>query len=151
MRMQYHLGKMLQQAEELAVQNERQAPATTAIPWHIWACVIAVTCSGVGSVWDISWHSSIGRDTFWTAPHILIYLSGVIAGLSCGYVGSVRHLWTGPLAARRRHLIELPRTARRLPVRLGQLRHDRVSSLRQLVAQRLPDSTSRCSARRMSC
>ncbi len=83
--MQYHLGKM-QQAEELAVRTEPSAPATSGIPWHIRACVIALTCSGVGSVWDISWHSRIGRDTFWTAPHILIYLSGVIAGLSCGYV-----------------------------------------------------------------
>ena len=54
--------------------------------WYIWLCAIAVTCSGVGSAWDISWHKSIGRDTFWTAPHILIYLCGVIAGLTSGYM-----------------------------------------------------------------
>ncbi len=56
------------------------------IPWYIWACVFAVTSGSVGTVWDISWHKSIGRDTFWTAPHILIYLCGAVAGLSCGYV-----------------------------------------------------------------
>ena len=84
--MQYHLDKMLHQTEELAVRTDPSAPARSGIPWHVWACVIAITCSGVGSIWDISWHSSIGRDSFWTAPHILIYLSGVIAGLSCGAV-----------------------------------------------------------------
>ncbi len=56
------------------------------VPWYIWACVFAVTSSSVGTVWDISWHKSIGRDTFWTPAHILIYLCGIIAGLSCGFV-----------------------------------------------------------------
>ena len=82
-----HTGRrQLMQAQGFAVRTEHPAPSPSACPGHIWACVIAVTCSGVGSIWDISWHSSIGRDAFWTAPHILIYLSGVIAGLSCGYV-----------------------------------------------------------------
>jgi hypothetical protein len=40
----------------------------------------------VGGAWDISWHESIGRDTFWTTPHILIQLCGVISGISCGYL-----------------------------------------------------------------
>jgi hypothetical protein len=68
------------------VRSEPLAPESAGVPWYIWACVIAVTSGGVGSLWDISWHKSIGRDTFWTAPHILIYLCGVIAGLSCGYL-----------------------------------------------------------------
>ena len=40
----------------------------------------------VGTHWDISWHRSIGRDTFWTPAHIAIYMCGVLAGLSCGYL-----------------------------------------------------------------
>jgi hypothetical protein len=40
----------------------------------------------IGVQWDISWHRSIGRDAFWTAPHVAIYLCGVLAGLSCGYL-----------------------------------------------------------------
>jgi len=36
--------------------------------------------------WDISWHRSIGRDTFWTPAHIAIHLCGVLAGISCGYL-----------------------------------------------------------------
>jgi hypothetical protein len=63
-----------------------KAPVLTRVPWYIWACVIAVTSGGVGSIWDISWHKSIGRDSFWTPAHVLIYLCGVIAGLTCGYV-----------------------------------------------------------------
>jgi hypothetical protein len=40
----------------------------------------------VGVHWDISWHRSIGRDTFWTPAHIAIYICGVLAGISSGYL-----------------------------------------------------------------
>jgi len=52
----------------------------------VWAAVIAATSAKVGILWDISWHRSIGRDTFWTPAHMAIYLGGVLAGLSCGWV-----------------------------------------------------------------
>jgi hypothetical protein len=51
------------------------------IPWYIWTGVAAVTSSTVGGVWDVSWHRSIGRDSFWTPAHMLIYLCGVLAGI----------------------------------------------------------------------
>ncbi len=72
-----------------------QVPARTAaqvsavadtVPWYIWSCLIAVISSVIGGAWDISWHESIGRDTFWTTPHILIQLCGIISGISCGYL-----------------------------------------------------------------
>jgi hypothetical protein len=47
---------------------------------------LAVTCAMTGVHWDISWHRSIGRDTFWTPPHLLIQLCGILAGISCGYL-----------------------------------------------------------------
>src|SRR5437667_2670649 len=53
------------------------------VPWFVWAAVIAATSAKVGILWDISWHMSIGRDTFWTPAHMAIYLGGVLAGLSC--------------------------------------------------------------------
>jgi hypothetical protein len=65
---------------------ERAYAQTASIPWYIWCCVASVISAVVGSAWDISWHESIGRDTFWTTPHMLIYLSGVLAGISCGYL-----------------------------------------------------------------
>src|SRR5260370_11878541 len=56
------------------------------VPWYIWLGVLAVTSSIVGIHWDISWHRSIGRDTFWTPAHMAIYLCGVLAGVVSGYL-----------------------------------------------------------------
>jgi hypothetical protein len=51
------------------------------VPWYIWTGVLAVTSSTIGGVWDVSWHRTIGRDTFWTPAHMMIYLCGVLAGV----------------------------------------------------------------------
>ena len=40
----------------------------------------------MGVLWDISWHQTIGRDTFWTPAHLAIYLGGIVAGLTCGWL-----------------------------------------------------------------
>jgi hypothetical protein len=56
------------------------------VPWYLWCAVLAVTSAYIGGYWDISWHRSIGRDTFWTAPHMMIYACGVLAGVSSGYL-----------------------------------------------------------------
>jgi hypothetical protein len=55
-------------------------------PWYVWCSVAAVTFAMVGVHWDISWHRSIGRDTFWTPAHMAIHLCGILAGISCGYL-----------------------------------------------------------------
>jgi len=54
--------------------------------WHAYTAVFAAACVMIGVYWDISWHMSIGRDTFWTPAHLLIQAGGLIAGLSSGYV-----------------------------------------------------------------
>jgi hypothetical protein len=59
---------------------------TRGIPWYVWCSVAAVTSAVFGTQWDISWHESIGRDTFWTPAHLAIHLCGVLAGISCGYL-----------------------------------------------------------------
>src|SRR5215470_11199111 len=56
------------------------------VPWYIWCSVAAVTSVMIGGYWDISWHMSIGRDSFWTPAHMAIYFCGVLAGLSSGYL-----------------------------------------------------------------
>ncbi len=85
-------------ADSISVTSHVQArtdaqvsAATDAIPWYIWSCVLAVISSVIGGAWDISWHESIGRDTFWTTPHILIQLCGIISGICCGYLNLGRH------------------------------------------------------------
>src|ERR1700733_11433251 len=73
--------------EQIHVRSaERAYAATASIPWYIWCCLASVVSCVLGSAWDISWHESVGRDSFWTAPHMLMYLSGVLAGISCGYL-----------------------------------------------------------------
>jgi len=56
------------------------------VPWYVRAVLVAATSAVVGVIWDISWHRTIGRDTFWTPAHLAIYASGIIAGLSCGWL-----------------------------------------------------------------
>jgi hypothetical protein len=55
-----------------------------ALPWYLTAMLAGSTSIVIGLLWDISWHMTIGRDTFWTPAHMAIYLGGVVAGLSCG-------------------------------------------------------------------
>ena len=74
---------------ERSVSGERRAVSDIArpgIPWYLWCSAFAVTAAYVGGYWDISWHRSIGRDTFWSPPHMAIYACGVLAGLSSGYL-----------------------------------------------------------------
>jgi len=54
--------------------------------WHAPAVVVSAVCVMVGVYWDISWHMSIGRDSFWTPAHLLIQAGGLTAGLTSGYV-----------------------------------------------------------------
>ena len=58
----------------------------TPIPWHVSALMLAATSAVVGVIWDISWHRTIGRATFWTPAHMAIYLGGVLAGAACGWL-----------------------------------------------------------------
>jgi hypothetical protein len=58
----------------------------SAVPWYLWCSALAVTCAYVGGYWDISWHRSIGRDSFWSPPHMAIYACGLLAGISSAYL-----------------------------------------------------------------
>jgi hypothetical protein len=64
-----------------AVYLSEKHSTSPSIPWYIWTGAIAVTSTTIGGVWDVSWHRSIGRDSFWTPAHMLIYLGGVLAGI----------------------------------------------------------------------
>jgi hypothetical protein len=59
---------------------------SAAAPWSIYAVLFASLSVILGVIWDISWHRSIGRDTFWTPAHLAIYTGGIVAGLTCGWV-----------------------------------------------------------------
>lgn len=72
-------------ADRVAADTRTRAGAWT-IPWPLYAVVLASTCIIVGLIWDVSWHRTVGRDTFWTLAHVLEQVAAVIAGLSCGYL-----------------------------------------------------------------
>jgi hypothetical protein len=57
-----------------------------AAPWLSWMGLIASVCISSGIYWDISWHETIGRDTFWTPAHLLTQFGAIVAGLASSWV-----------------------------------------------------------------
>jgi hypothetical protein len=45
----------------------------------LWSLLVAKLVGGWGLTWDIQWHLTVGRDSFWIAPHVMIYASVVAA------------------------------------------------------------------------
>ncbi|HEY8166260.1 MAG TPA: hypothetical protein VIF83_11960 [Gemmatimonadaceae bacterium] len=80
-------------------QKFRAASIPFAAEWPIYAVIFSSTCIVVGLLWDISWHRTIGRDTFWSPPHLLEQIAAVVAGLTCGYV-VLRTTFAGSAEAR---------------------------------------------------
>jgi hypothetical protein len=65
--------------------------------WPSLLMAAALTSIAIGIVWDISWHETIGRDTFWTPAHMAIYLGGVLGGSVGGWL-AIRHtFFAGPV------------------------------------------------------
>lgn len=67
------------------------APGNQPIPvesiaWYMWGVVAAATFYVTGFYWDISWHQTIGRDSFLNPAHVTIYLCGIVGGISCAYI-----------------------------------------------------------------
>ena len=69
-----------------AVAQSAPVERTAAVTWPLYAVVLSSAAIVIGLLWDISWHSTIGRDTFWTAPHLLEQLGAIVAGSSCGWL-----------------------------------------------------------------
>ena len=86
--------------EKSAVIGLPATPAAGAValtvPWYCFAIVLGASCIPIGVLWDISWHESIGRDTFWTPAHMVIYAGGMIPGLACGWIVLQTTFWGTP-------------------------------------------------------
>lgn len=97
---------------ETALDNLRESPEYTGIPkpthrfsgmlrtgislqtpWVNTGMVLGAICIVYGILWDISWHSTIGRDTFWTPAHMLIYLGGTLTGCLGGLLALAGTFW----------------------------------------------------------
>ena len=66
--------------------SEQTSAHLKSVPWPIWCMIAGIASSMIGGHWDISWHMSIGRDTFWTPAHIMIQMNGVLVGIACAYM-----------------------------------------------------------------
>ena len=59
----------------LSTINERSLRRISA--WLLLYCLLQAE---LGVAWDIQWHYLVGRDRFWTPPHITIYIAVAMAG-----------------------------------------------------------------------
>jgi hypothetical protein len=78
-----------------AVPGTRVERAGT-LPAYCYILLFGAVCIPMGVLWDVSWHSTIGRDTFWTPAHMLTYLGGLIPGLTCGWMALKTHFFGSP-------------------------------------------------------
>jgi hypothetical protein len=80
------MAHSIPRAAPIQARTIDNAAIITAVPWTIWCMIVGIACGTVGGLWDISWHMTIGRDTFWTPAHLLIQMTGVLVGIACGYM-----------------------------------------------------------------
>src|SRR5580693_7609752 len=74
-------------AHQISTKDVTKVSAkSVGVPWYLWCGALAITSASIGGAWDVSWHRSIGRDTFWTPAHMAIQACGVIAAIICGYL-----------------------------------------------------------------
>ncbi|MEO8448618.1 MAG: hypothetical protein ABI647_02435 [Gemmatimonadota bacterium] len=88
-------------ALERAVPKVQERIVARSELWPIFVGLGCATVMQISLLWDFSWHTTIGRDTFWTPAHIGLYAGGGIPGLVYGAL--VLHTtWFGSPAARGR-------------------------------------------------
>jgi hypothetical protein len=80
------VSRMAQTAIPAVPYSAAKEAGRIAVPWYIWCGVLGVTSVVFGLYWDISWHMSVGRDTFWTPAHMAIQLGGILVALTSVYL-----------------------------------------------------------------
>ena len=58
---------------------------TQRVPWYAWLSLATTAAAVSGEHWDISWHMSIGRDTLWTPPHLMIQAAALLSAIVFGW------------------------------------------------------------------
>jgi hypothetical protein len=66
-------------------ETTQSSVGSRSLPFYIYAVVFASFCIVVGLIWDISWHTSIGRDGLFSPPHLVTYIGAVTSGIFSGY------------------------------------------------------------------
>ena len=71
---------------DIAEQADRGDSLWFGVPWFVWASTASIVCAVLGLHFDVAWHRSIGRDSFWNPAHMVLYSSGVLSAIACGYL-----------------------------------------------------------------
>jgi hypothetical protein len=95
-------GRHTSQPVSIDIPVPKATSATFRIPAAIWCMLVAITSDMIGGYWDVAWHQSIGRDTFWTPAHFAIQLCGVLGGLTSGFLILSTTFGHSPAAYQRR-------------------------------------------------
>src|SRR2546426_4151944 len=68
-------------ADAIRASAATTAAADASLAWRraaLWGLLGAKVVSSWGVQWDIQWHTLIGRDSFWIAPHLMTYAGVVV-------------------------------------------------------------------------
>lgn len=76
----------MQTVSTLAQFASRTPSAGASTTWISRLVMLGATSIVIGIYWDISWHRTIGRDTFWTPAHLAIQLGGLLGGFTSGWL-----------------------------------------------------------------
>lgn len=68
-----------------------------------WIICLAGTLAVFATYWDEAWHTDVGRDSAWSAPHVLLYGSVAVAGLVVSAWGVRVAVTVRPVTAALRH------------------------------------------------
>src|ERR1700678_1893087 len=77
---------MAQSAHAAIPYLRAKEDGAAAAPWYVWCGVVGVTAVVFGLFWDVSWHMTIGRDTFWTPAHLAIQFGGILVAAVSAYL-----------------------------------------------------------------
>jgi hypothetical protein len=69
-----------------SASREAARPAISDLTITLAAVMLSSAFIVTGLIWDISWHRTVGRDTFWTLPHLEEQLGASLTGLTCGWL-----------------------------------------------------------------
>jgi hypothetical protein len=68
-----------------AQSRARVSAETASIPWSIWLMTAGISMGLAGGSWDFAWHMSIGRERFWTMPHMMVQSAAILVAIASIY------------------------------------------------------------------
>lgn len=66
----------------LALPRRREWDGTAVLGLVLLIGLAGLLGDAIGSQWDVAWHRTIGRDSFWIAPHIWTYAGIALNGIA---------------------------------------------------------------------